>query len=87
MEVIFVLIEAIVPKLEFRVKFYPSDVCGTIFQLNVPYDFAAPRPTDAYRILRCCCAADLTELDDHKVSYHLSDSNGHPHRKVRVAPL
>ena len=53
MEAMFVLIEAIVPKLEFRVKFYPSDVCSTSFQLYEPFVFA-PRPTDAY-ILRCCC--------------------------------
>ena len=40
-----VFIEAIVPKLEFRVKFYPSDVCSTISLLNEPYDFA---PTERY---------------------------------------
>ena len=86
MNAIFVFIEAIVPKLQFRVKFYPSDVCGTISQLNEPYDFA-PTPTGAYRILCCCCAADLTERYDHKVSDHLSGSNGHPHRQVRITLL
>ena len=37
---VILFIEAIVPKLEFRVKFYPSDVCSTISSLNEPYDLA-----------------------------------------------